>query len=123
MNKIIFSLTVLEKTNREISVEIKNQGLFDLGSWNYEIFVIKKSIMKINAVEFMYVKSCYKSSTSKYEKSNSNINISKISHLPFDIFVFHLKNDDTVPNTPKINQFLKTISFFRTALMVQQYNN
>ena len=33
----------------------------------------------------MYEKSCYKSSTSKYEKSNSNINISKISQLPFDM--------------------------------------
>ena len=41
--------------------------------------------MEINAVEFMYEELCYKSSTSKYEKSNSNINISKISHLPFDI--------------------------------------
>ena len=29
----------------------------------------------MNAVEFMYVESCYKSSTSKYEKSNSNIKI------------------------------------------------
>ena len=33
----------------------------------------------------MYEESCHKSSTSKYEKSNSNINISKISHLPFDM--------------------------------------
>ena len=47
--------------------------------------------MKINAVEFMYVESCYKSLTSKYEKSNSNINISKISHLPFDMLSFSLE--------------------------------
>ena len=32
INKIIFSLIVLGKTNREISVEIKNQSLFDLNS-------------------------------------------------------------------------------------------
>ena len=44
--------------------------------------------MKINAVKFVYVESCYKSSTSKYEKSNSNINITKISHLPFDMLFF-----------------------------------
>ena len=42
INKIIFGLTLLGKHNREISVEIKNQSLFDLDSWNYEIFVIKK---------------------------------------------------------------------------------
>ena len=66
--------------------------------------------MKINAVEFMYEESCYNSPTSKYKKSNSNINISKISHLPFDIFVFHLKNDDTVPNAPTINKFPETTS-------------
>ena len=47
--------------------------------------------MKINAVEFMYVESCYKSSTSKYEKSNSNIIISKISHLTFDILCVSLE--------------------------------
>ena len=33
----------------------------------------------------MYEESCYKISTSKYEKSNTNINISKILHLPFDM--------------------------------------
>ena len=38
----------------------------------------------------MYEESCYKSSTSKYEKSNSNINISKILHLPFDILCVSL---------------------------------
>ena len=32
----------------------------------------------------------YKSSTSKYEKSNSNINISNILHLPFDMLCFSL---------------------------------
>ena len=64
--------------------------------------------MKINVVEFMYVVSCYKSSTSKYKKSNSNINISKISHLPFDMLCFSLENDDTGPNAPKINKFLET---------------
>ena len=59
----------------------------------------------------MYVESCYKSSTSKYEKSNSNINISKISHLPFDILcVFTWKNDDTVPNAPTTNKFIETTS-------------
>ena len=47
--------------------------------------------MKINAVEFMYEELCYKSSTSKYENSNSNINISNISHLPFDMLCFLLE--------------------------------
>ena len=38
--------------------------------------------------KIMYEKSCYKSSTSKYEKSNSNINISKILHLHFDMLCY-----------------------------------
>ena len=38
--------------------------------------------------EFMYEKLCYISSTSKYEKSNSNINIAKISHLTFDMLCY-----------------------------------
>ena len=58
----------------------------------------------------MYEESFYKSSTSKYGKSNSNINISKISHLTFDMLCFHLKNDDTVPNAPTINNFVETTS-------------
>ena len=67
--------------------------------------------MKINAVEFMHEELCCKISTSKYEKSNSNINISKILHLPFDMLcVFTWKNDDTVPNVPTINNFLETTS-------------
>ena len=47
--------------------------------------------MEINAVEFMYEKLSYKSSTSKYEKSNINNNISKISHLPFDMLCLLLE--------------------------------
>ena len=39
----------------------------------------------------MYEDLCYKSSTSKYEKLNSNINISKILHLPFDMLCFTVK--------------------------------
>ena len=66
--------------------------------------------MKINAVQFLYFKSSYKSLTSKYEKSNSNINISKISHLPFDVLCFHLKKYDTVPNEPTINEFIEMTS-------------
>ena len=54
--------------------------------------------MKINAVEIMYVESCYNISVSKYEKSESIIDVSKISHLNFDIFRFSIKNDETVPN-------------------------
>ena len=38
----------------------------------------------------MYEKLCYKSSTLKNEKSNSNVNISKISHLPFDILCYSI---------------------------------
>ena len=66
--------------------------------------------MKINAVEFLYVESCYNISISKYEKSKGSIKISKLSHLPFDIFSFLIKNDDTVPNAPTINKFLETTS-------------
>ena len=67
--------------------------------------------MKINAVEFMYVELCYKSSTSKYEKPNSNINIPKISHSPFDMLcVFTWKNDNTGTNSPIINNKLETTS-------------
>ena len=47
--------------------------------------------MKINAVEIMYVESCYNISVSKYEKSESIIDVSKISHLTFDIFRFSIK--------------------------------
>ena len=42
--------------------------------------------------KFMYEKLCYKSSTWKNEKSNSNIDISKISHLPFDILCYLLES-------------------------------
>ena len=39
--------------------------------------------------KFMYEKSCYKSSTLKNDKSNSNVNISKIHftimHVPVDL--------------------------------------
>ena len=42
--------------------------------------------------KFMYKKSCYKSSTSKNEKSNSNINIHKILHSPFDILCYLLES-------------------------------
>ena len=68
MDTIIFSLTVLGKTNRGISVEITNQSLFVLDYWNYERFLVKESIIILNAVEFMYEVLCYKSSTSQYEK-------------------------------------------------------
>ena len=36
-------------------------------------------------------KLCYKSSTSKYEKSNINFNISKILHFPFDMLCYLLE--------------------------------
>ena len=67
--------------------------------------------MKINAVHFVFLKSSYNSSTSKNKKTNSNINISKISHLTFDMLCFfHLRNDYTVPKEPTINKFLETTS-------------
>ena len=68
-----------------MSVEITNQSFFVLDSWNYERFVVKKSKMKINAVELMYEELCYKISTQKYEKPNSNINIYKNLHLTFNM--------------------------------------
>ena len=63
--------------------------MFDLDSLNDEI-------LKINAVQFVYVKSSYKSLTSKYEKSNSNINISKISDLPFYVKHITSKGDSDI---------------------------
>ena len=65
--------------------------------------------MKVNEVEIVYVELCCNISISKYEKPKSNIKISKISYLPFDMF-FSLKNYDTVPNAATINRFLETIS-------------
>ena len=64
--------------------------------------------MRTNSVEFMYEELCYKSSTSKYEKSNSNINISNISHLTFDMLCFSLENDDAVLNALTIGNFHET---------------
>ena len=40
---------------------------------------------------FMYVKSCYKISTFKNDESNSNINICKILHLPFDMLCYFIE--------------------------------
>ena len=48
--------------------------------------------MKITVVEFVYVEFCYKNPTSKYEKSNSDINISKMLHLPFDMLCYLLEH-------------------------------
>ena len=42
-------------------------------------------------IKIMYEKLGYNSSTSKYKKLNSNINISKILHLPFDILCYLLE--------------------------------
>ena len=51
----------------------------------------------------MYKKLCCKSSTLKNEKSNSNVNITKILHLPFDMLCYSLrKYDGTVQNAPEI---------------------
>ena len=44
--------------------------------------------MKINEVETMYVELCYNISISKYKKPKNNIKISKISNLPFDIYIY-----------------------------------
>ena len=41
--------------------------------------------------KFMYVKSCYKRSTFKNDKSNSNNNICNILHLPFYMLFYFLK--------------------------------
>ena len=41
---------------------------------------------------FMYEKLCYKSSTYKYDKSNSNINISKIVYINFDVLYYLLES-------------------------------
>ena len=67
--------------------------------------------MKINAVQFVHVKLSYKSLTSKYEKSNSNINISKLSHLPFDIMCVSTGRTMTLCQmNPTINKFIETLS-------------
>ena len=46
--------------------------------------------------KFMYEKSCEQSSTSKYEKLNSNINITKILHLRFDMLCYLLESTMTL---------------------------
>ena len=58
--------------------------------------------------KFMHEKSCYKSSTSKYKKLNSNFNIYKISHLPFGMLCYLLEYDDTVQYLLKIGEYLET---------------
>ena len=40
----------------------------------------------------------------KTRKINSNINITKILHLPFDMLCFHLKNDITMLNALTIGK-------------------
>ena len=42
--------------------------------------------------KFIYEKLCYKSSTPKYKKLNSNINIYKIMHLTFDMLCYLLES-------------------------------
>ena len=67
--------------------------------------------MKINAVKFMYVKLSYKFLTSKYKKSNGNINISRISDLSLDIIcVSHEKTMTLFQINPTINKFIKPTS-------------
>ena len=57
----------------------------------------------------MYEKSCYKSSTSKYEKSNSNILIfPRYCAYLLICCIFYLKNDYTVHNALTIYKYLKT---------------
>ena len=52
------------------------------------------------------LKSCYQSSALKYEKLNSNINISKISHLLFDMLCYLLESMMTLALT--ISEYLQT---------------
>ena len=57
----------------------------------------------------MYEELGYKSSTSKYKKSNSNIDISKDIELTFWYVVFFTWiNDDTVRNALTIRKYLET---------------
>ena len=44
---------------------------------------LKNSTLQINAVQCVYVESCYKIFTSTYKKSNCNVDISNLSDLPF----------------------------------------
>ena len=44
----------------------------------------KNPILQINALQFVYVESCYKIFTSTYKKSNYNDDISNLSDLTFD---------------------------------------
>ena len=47
---------------------------------------------------FMYLKIMLQSSTLKDKKLNSNVNIYKLSHVPFDIVLFIRNYDGTVQN-------------------------
>ena len=44
----------------------------------------KKLILAINAVESVYVESCYEIFMSLYKKSNNNDDITNVLDLPFD---------------------------------------
>ena len=59
--------------------------------WFLKLWVICNPnilILKINAAQFVYVKSCYNFFTSEYKKSNCHINIFNISDLRFDVICF-----------------------------------
>ena len=55
----------------------------------------ENSILEINAVQFVYVESCYKILTSK-QNLNRNIDISNIYNLPFDVMCFSLEKTTTM---------------------------
>ena len=58
----------------------------------------------------MYVGSCYKISTSKYENPKVRLIFPRYCTYLLMCCVIYLKNDDTVPNAPTINRFLETTS-------------
>ena len=90
MNIIIFGLTVLGKTNREISVAIANQSIFwsqFLKLWD----IRNQNIDNENKCSRNYVcRIVLQRFNIKIQKSKINIKFSKISHLPFDMFCFSL---------------------------------
>ena len=71
----------------------------------------------------MYEKMCYKSSTLKDDKSNSNVNIYKILHLPFDMLFYSI--DSIMCGAKCTDNWLvaRKDQWFGTARLVQRNND
>ena len=70
--------------------------MFDLNSWNNEIFIIRKSDIENKWSTICVCKIVLQKFNIKIKKSNRNINISNISDLTFDAMCFSLEKTMTM---------------------------